>query len=223
MKNAIVSWSGGKDSCHAAYRAMQHGYKIAYLANMVSQKYKRVGFHGVKDTVIADQAKAIGIPLWQGKTTGFTYEEELQKHLKKKTKGLDALVFGDIFLTDCLAMAKRVSSSVNLSLLEPLWGEKPEEVLKDFVKAGFEAVIVSTQGSLLEKEWVGRVINESFIDDIHKLSAIDPCGENGEYHSLVVDGPIFKKRIEIMRSQKIFRDGYWFLDIQEYQLVSKSN
>ncbi len=223
MKNAIVSWSGGKDSCQATYLAMQQGYAISYIANMVSKKYNRVGFHGVKDTVIADQADAIGIPLWQGKTMGFAYEKELQAHLKKKAKDVNTLVFGDIFLEDCLAMAKRVSNGVGLSLLEPLWGEKPEEVLQNFIKAGFKAVIVSTQGNLLEKEWVGRTINKSFLSDIQKRKDVDPCGENGEYHSLVIDGPIFKKRIEITKSAKIFRDGYWFLDIQEYRLASKSN
>lgn len=223
MKNAIVSWSGGKDSCQAAYLAMQQGYDISYLANMVSKQYNRVGFHGVKDSVIADQAKAIGIPLWQGKTTGFAYEKELVSHLQKKSDRLDALVFGDIFLDDCLAMAKRVSKGVGLSLLEPLWGKGSKKVLEDFIEAGFEAVIVSTQAKLLGKEWVGSSIDSLFLKDIIKNLEIDPCGENGEYHSLVIDGPIFKKRINITKSQKIFRDGYWFLDIQEYRLENKSN
>lgn len=223
MKKAMVSWSGGKDSCQAAYMAMQQGYVISYLANMVSKQYNRVGFHGVKDTVIADQAKAIGIPLWQGKTTGFAYEKELVGHVKKKADSLDALVFGDIFLEDCLSMAKRVSSGVGLSLVEPLWGKGSKKVLEDFIRAGFQAVIVSTQAKLLGKEWVGRYIDRSFLKDIMENPMIDPCGENGEYHSLVIDGPIFKKRIDITKSEKVFRDGYWFLDIQEYQLSNKTN
>ena len=132
-------------------------------------------------------------------------------------------MFGDIFLEDCLAMAKRVSEGVGLSLLEPLWGKGSKKVLEDFMEAGFEAVIVSTQAKLLGKEWVGRRIDRSFLKDIMKNPEIDPCGENGEYHSLVIDGPIFKKRISITKSQKIIRDGYWFLDIQEYTLTKKLN
>lgn len=220
MKNVIVSWSGGKDSCHALYKAMQSGYTPAYLANTISDDYNRVRFHGVKDTVIQAQAAALGIPLLQKPTRADAYEEDYKDNLKS-VKNIHGLVFGDIFLPDCLIWANKVAKDMGTVAIEPLWKRKPLELLQEFIAAGFSAIIVSTQANLLGKEWVGRMINQSFIDDIQKLPAIDPCGENGEYHSLVLDGPIFQKRLEITKSEKVLRNGYWFFDIQEYEVVNK--
>jgi diphthine-ammonia ligase len=91
----------------------------------------------------------------------------------------------------------------------------------DFITSGFEAVVVSTQANLLGKEWVGRKLDERFLNDLKNLGNIDICGENGEYHTLVTDGPIFKQKIDIKRSREVLRENYWFLDVQDYQLVNK--
>ena len=217
-----MSWSGGKDSCFACYKAMEAGYKVSHLANTISKDYSRVRFHGVEARVIQDQAKAIGIPLLQKKTGAETYEKEFKENIKPVLSfGVRGLVLGDIHLQDCLEWANKVCKSLGIKAIEPLWGLDPEQIFLDFIASGFEAVVVSTQANLLGKEWVGRKLNERFLNDLKSLGNIDICGENGEYHTLVTDGPIFKQKIDIKRSREVLRENYWFLDIQDYQLVSK--
>lgn len=220
MKNVIATWSGGKDSCFATYKALQAGYTVSYLANTISKESKRVRFHGLTAELIQKQAEAIGIPILQQETSPESYEEEfkvnLRKGLSKETTGI---VFGDIHLEDCLVWAKKVAISSGVEAIEPLWHMPQEQILTEFIHAGFEAIIVSTQANILGKDWIGRKIDRSFLEDMKRFPEIDACGENGEYHSLVINGPLFKKRIDIIKSEAILREGYWFLDIQEYQLV----
>jgi diphthine-ammonia ligase len=220
MQKVIATWSGGKDSCFAAYKAIQQGYEIEYIANTISKEYKRVRFHGLSAEIIKKQSEAIGIPLLQQETTPENYEEEFKANLQKGlSKDIAGIVFGDIHLKDCFAWANKVSTSLGVKVIEPLWNMPQEQILKDFIKAGFEAVIVSTQANILGKEWIGRRIDSQFLEDIKALKNVDICGENGEYHTLVLDGPIFKMRLEIEKSEPILREGYWFLDIQKYQVV----
>lgn len=220
MKNVIATWSGGKDSCFATYKAIQMGYTVSYLANTISKEYKRVRFHGLPAEIIKKQSEAIGIPLLQQETTSDNYENEFKANLQKGLlKEITGIVFGDIHLEDCLAWAKQVSDSLGVEVIEPLWHLPQEQILTEFVEAGFEAIIVSTQANILGKEWIGRKIDKKFLTDIQKLSHVDACGENGEYHSLVINGPIFKKKLEITKAEPILKSGYWFLDIQDYQLA----
>lgn len=216
--SVIATWSGGKDSCFAAYKAMQAGYTVKYLANTVSQQYRRVGFHGVEARIIQKQADCIGIPLLQQETTAATYWDDFTNNLQKASSDIDGVIFGDIFLEECLGASKKICERLGVSLIEPLWKIPSITILNEFIEAGFEAVVVSSQASLFGKDLVGRMIDSSFIMDIQKMKGVDPCGENGEYHSLVVNGPIFKKAIHIEQSQSILRNGYWFLDIQKYSV-----
>ena len=221
-KPVIATWSGGKDSCFATYLAMQQGFRVTHLANTISYDYQRVRFHGLPASLISQQAEAIGIPLLQAKTTPDNYAVEFADNLRKGiSENTTGVVFGDIHLGDCLAWAQQICSELGMEAIEPLWHRRQEEILQAFIKAGFEAVIVSTQSGLLGEEWVGRRIDMAFLEDIKRLPHIDPCGENGEYHSFVVAGPIFKQRIEIIKSRPVLRGGYWFLDIQETRLTSK--
>ena len=213
----IASTSGGKDSTFALYKAQQAGHEIAYLANTISDDFKRVRFHGVKDEVIQKQARVLGIPLLQKKTSAENYRADYIENIKKvvKKKGIEGLVLGDIFLQDCFTWAKEVCDELGIELIEPLWKIDPEKLFKEFIESQFEAVVVSTQANILDESWVGRKLDLSFLEDIKKLKNIDICGENGEYHSLVLDGPNFKKGLEIKKSKKVKIKNYWFLDIQE--------
>jgi uncharacterized protein (TIGR00290 family) len=223
MKKVIVSWSGGKDSCLACYKAMQDGYKILYLLNTISKEYKRVRFHGLKDTLVQAQSEALGIPLLQKETTGENYEQEFKDIIKTVIpKGIEGVVFGDIFL-HMREWADKVCADLKIQSIEPLCDHGSEEILLDFIDSGFEAIVVATQANLLDEKWLGRKLDKSFLKDLKSLKNIDVCGENGEYHTLVIDGPIFKKRIDISKTEKILRDGYWFLDIQEYKLTERGN
>lgn len=203
---------------------MKNGYKILYLANTISKEYKRVRFHGLEDKIIQMQAQALGIPLLQKETTAEGYEKEFKENIERViSDDITGVVFGDIHLQGCLEWASNVCNDLGIKVIEPLWGQEPEKILSEFIDSGFEAIVVSTQADLLGKEWIGRKLDKLFLSDIKRLNNIDVCGENGEYHSLVIDGPIFKQRINIKESQKILRDGYWFLDIRDYQLVYPSH
>ena len=220
MGEVIVSWSGGKDSCLAAYSVLRAGYTIRYLFNTISREYSRVRFHGVEGTIIQQQADVLGMPLVQVPTSPDSYEREVVAALAKLVDdGVEGVVFGDIHLQHCLEWADKVCAMVGVRSIEPLWGLDPAEVLRQFVTAGFEAVVVSTQADLLVEEWCGRRVDAEFLDELSSMDGIDPCGENGEYHTLVTGGPIFKKVLQITRSRRVLRDGYWFLDIIEHRRV----
>jgi len=220
----IASWSGGKDSCLACYKAIKDGYQIRHLLNFISREYKRSYFHGIKAELLRAQADALGFSLVQKEVTADLkkYEEEFKEAVNKlKAKGLKKIVFGDIYLLDHFNWVKRVCSELGVEAIEPLWNIPTDKVLRDFIEAGFKAVVVSAQAKVLGEEFIGRVVDDSLLEDLQKRK-ICPCGENGEFHTLVVDGPIFKKKIEITKSKPILREGfakYWFLDIQKYKIV----
>lgn len=221
-KSIIATWSGGKDSCFAAYKAVQQGYTLSCLVNTISVEFNRVGLHGVEAVLIKEQAKAIEVPLFQKAVVGTNYQQEFKEALGSKRGIASGVVFGDIFLDECRNRNEQIARELGFFPLEPLWGIKSVDILKDFISQGFEAYIVSCQAKLLGKNWVGRKIDKSFVSDIQKLKNIDPCGENGEYHTFVTNGPLFKKKIVITQTSKLLRNGYWFLDIQKYHISNKT-
>ena len=220
MTGAIATWSGGKDSCFAAHLALLAGYDVRSLANTVARDTGRVRFHGILGDVIRSQAEAIGRPLLQRATDADNYERGFKDTVRAGIEdGVTSVVFGDIHLRHCLEWATRVCSELGVELVEPLFGRDPREVLAAFIDAGFEAIVVSTQAEILGKEWVGRTIDRSFLADIAARPDVDACGENGEYHTLVVDGPLFTRRINISDAGPVLRGGYWFLDVRDHSLA----
>lgn len=214
----ISSWSGGKDSCFACYRAMRTEYNISYLVNFISKEYKRVSFHGTEAKLIQLQAEALGIPLLQKETTGDGYEQEFKEAVRSLIpNGIRGMIFGDIYLQEHKDWVERVCGELGIGAIEPLWGQEPERILLDFIDAGFETIIVSAKSELFDKKWIGRKVDREFLQYL-KENGIDICGENGEYHTLVLNGPMFKKKIRIRRMKSIRRNGYWFLDTLEYSL-----
>jgi len=219
----IASWSGGKDSTLACYKAICGGYDISYLVNFISKKYRRVSFHGSEAKLIQLQAEAVGIPLLQKETTDDGYEQEFKGAIRDLIpNGIKGMVFGDIYLQENRGWVERVCGELGIEAIEPLWGKDPEEILSDFTNAGFEAVIISAQSKFIGREWIGRQVDTHFVEYL-KAKNICPCGENGEYHTLLINGPMFKKRIEITEAKTINRDGYWFLDTCKYCLTGASS
>ncbi len=210
----IVSTSGGKDSTFALYKAQQLGHEVVCLANTIANDSKRVRFHGIKAEIIQQQAKSLGIPVLQKVTTPESYRTEYIDNIRQAVKDeqVEGLVLGDIFLQDCFDWAEQICDELKIKLIEPLWQVDPEEIMKEFIDSGFEAVVVSTQASILDQSWVGRGLDESFLQNIKRLKGVDICGENGEYHTFVLNGPIFKKKLVIKRQQKVKIRDYWFLD-----------
>ena len=214
----ISSWSGGKDSCFAYYQALSEGYDISHLLNFISKEYQRVSFHGTEARLIQLQAESIGIPLLQKETTWDGYEQEFKDAVKSLIpEGVTGMIFGDLYLQEQRDWVERVCRELGIEAVEPLWKQGPEKIPFKFIDAGFEATIVSAKSELIDEKWVGHKVDRKFLSHL-KDNNIDLCGENGEYHTFVTNGPIFRKRIKLVRSRPIMRDGYWLLDTLEYSL-----
>ncbi|MBU2258152.1 MAG: diphthine--ammonia ligase, partial [Candidatus Omnitrophica bacterium] len=216
--NAIASWSGGKDSCLACYKAIKQGYNVKLLLNFISRESKRGCFHGLEGKLLKFQADLIGIPLIQREVSPDMqkYEEEFKSAVTElRGKDINTMVFGDIYLLEHESWIERVSADLNIRALEPLWNNSPEKIIDEFVDLGFKSVIVSCKADVMGKEFLGRAIDRKLVKELKKIG-VCPCGEKGEFHTLVVDGPIFKSEIKIVESDPVLKEGfwkYWFLDI----------
>jgi diphthine-ammonia ligase len=225
MTEAFVSWSGGKDSCLACYRAVTSGIKIRYLLNMVTEEGRWSRSHGLDSKFLQVQAEAMGIPLVQQRTTDTNYAIEFKKALRAfKQEGITAGVFGDIDFNEHRQWIERVCAARGVVPLLPLWENDQEEILKDFIHLGFESVVVATKADLLGEEWLGRKVDSTFLADLKELRKtknITLCGEAGEYHTYVINGPLFGKRVEIHEANKELKDNHWFLRVKQCELEPK--
>lgn len=220
-EKVVCSWSGGKDSCLACFKAMKNGYRVERLLTFVSKQYKRCCFHGIEMKLSKLQAESTGIPLIH-KAAGRSmksYERDFKQAVSAlRQKGIKGMVFGDIYLDEHKAWVERVCGELDIVPIEPLWGMEPGAVAREFVDAGFKAIVVSCKADLFDRDFVGRLYDRKLIRELEKRG-ICPCGENGEFHTLVVDGPLFGRRVEILESRPILKEGFWkhwFLDIRKY-------
>ena len=222
MQRAFTSWSGGKDSCLACYKAGAAGLKVRYLANMVTEDGKRSWSHGQSAELLQVQSKALGIPLIQRRTTRENYEAEFINMLRNfKQEGISGGVFGDIDFNEHRQWIERVCKAANITPHLPLWEQSQDKIMRDFIDLGFESIIVTTKADLLGEEWLGRKVDLDFLSELKQAKNITPCGEAGEYHTFVIDGPLFKQRIEILETNKVSREGHWFLEILKCELKAK--
>jgi uncharacterized protein (TIGR00290 family) len=152
------------------------------------------------------------------------YEEEFKEAVTElKNEGINKMVFGDIYLLDQFNWVERVCSNLGITPIEPLWNNPASNLVREFIAAGFKSIIVSAKDDVSGKDFIGRIIDEELVCEFEKRK-ICPCGENGEFHSFVIDGPIFKNKIEILESEPILKEGFWrhwFLDIKKYRVVEK--
>lgn len=204
------SWSGGKECALATYKAISAGHEVCYLLNFISEDGKRSRSHGVKAEVLALQTRAIGIPIVQVRTSWEEYENNFKKVVGQlKTKGIEAGVFGDIEIEEHREWVERVCGEVGIKAFLPLWGRKAEELIDEFLRLEFRAIVVATR---LQPDLLGKALDRSIIEQIRMLGS-HPCGENGEYHTFVIDGPIFKRRLKAGKGEKEKREDMWFLEI----------
>jgi diphthine-ammonia ligase len=218
-KTCLASWSGGKDGCFACYLAQQQGCQVSHLVNCVAKEYQRVNFHGTETRLVQMQGEAIGIPVFQQETTHGNYEQDFKAAIRTLLpEGIKGMVFGDIYNDEHLAWVERVCADMGIEAVEPLWGQSTDDVIDQFLDAGFESVIVAADAKLIDEEWLGKKVDRDFINYL-KSKNIDPCGESGEYHTVVVNGPLFKRKIEITEEQTIRRGDHWFLNTLKYHLV----
>ncbi|MGQ9467590.1 MAG: diphthine--ammonia ligase [Anaerolineae bacterium] len=212
----FVSWSGGKDSALAAYRALRQGHPIAYLLNCVTEEGDRTRSHGLPAEVIGLQAQAMGIPLIQVQTSWEEYEAHFKDAMQMLARmGIGGGVFGDMAIDEHREWVERVCAEVGLRPLLPLWGDDPEALLEEFWQAGFQAVVVATR---LGPEFLGRWLDRALVTEMVARGA-HPCGEEGEYHTLVTAGPLFRRSLSVRWDSRPkgaihHHQGVWFLDVE---------
>ncbi len=225
MHKVFVSWSGGKDSCLALYRATRGGFEASCLVNMVTEDGQRSHSHGLSAAVLQAQSQALGIPLIQRPTTKASYEAEFKNTiLDLKQQGITGGVFGDIDFNAHREWIERVCRETGITPYLPLWEERHDILMKEFIGLGFKAVVVVDKADIFDEEMVGRAIDHKFVkhlEELGKTKNITLCGEAGEYHSFVIDGPIFKQRVEILESRRTSENGYRFLEILKVRLKNK--
>jgi len=220
MEKVFASWSGGKDCCLALHRAVKEGLDVRYLANMVTEDGKRSCSHGINALGIKKQAEALGIPIAQRPTTHDSYEAVFTATLKGfKAEGVTSGVFGDIDFNAHRAWIERVCANAGITPRLPLWLENQQKLIEEFIDAGYKSVVVAVKADLLGQEALGRIVDRKFLAYIAGLNKdITPCGEAGEFHTLVVDGPLFKQRLAITESEKVTRGEHHFLEILKVEL-----
>jgi uncharacterized protein (TIGR00290 family) len=202
---ALVSWSGGKDSCLAMWRARQSGMQIRRLITAMDESGESSRSHGVPPELIQAQADALGAELRFYKTSWGNYEERFIAELRDAhAAGIHHAVFGDIDLIPHREWEEKVCAKADITPCLPLWDEPRRKLVDEFLARGFKAVVVCVNGKYLGQEFVGREFDEQFLADLP--ASVDACGENGEFHTFVYDGPGFVHPVGFRRA-----------DVQEYR------
>ena len=222
----VASWSGGKDSCFACYKAIQEGHDVSNLLIMMSDPTVS-NFHLIRSDMLDAQSEVIGIPIVKWTTTAETYEQDFKNALRKmKAEGVEGIVTGDVFDVALheAGWLDRICKEVGLMPVRPLWHRDTTKILGEFINDGFKATLVRLKLDLLGMDWLGREIDRKFFDDLLKLGTVDPCGEHGEFHTFVTDGPLFKnKRIEILESEKTKLNSHGRLVIKSFEVKPKGS
>jgi len=235
-KLCIFNWSGGKDSTLALHYALQDSsIQIKYLVTTVTEQFNRVSMHGVRASLLVKQAESIGIPLYQIKLPEMpdmeTYDQVMYQHLSKfKAEGITHAIFGDIFLEDLRLYRERKLKEVGLMGIFPLWNKNTLQLIGEFLNLNYKTVIVCAQQNL--KSICGKIIDNDLIGKLP--DNVDPCGENGEFHTFAFEGPIFKNKIPFQIGETVFKTyknpstgdtsndstvgentetGFWFTDL----------
>jgi uncharacterized protein (TIGR00290 family) len=206
-------WSGGKDSALALQRATDGGLAVTRLINFFDAATGRVRFHATRAGMIRAQAVAAGIELRAVGTSWPAMEGRLCEELATlRDEGFEGVVLGDIHLAEVRAWYETRIRAVGLEHEEPLWGESPAQLVREFVDAGGRAVITCVDTSRLDASWLGRIVDEAFLDEIGSTGA-DPCGENGEYHSFAFRGPVFAHQVNWRPGERRSESGFSQLDV----------
>ena len=218
MTKAIMSWSGGKDSSMALYYAQKSGgLKIVALLTTVTEGYDRISMHGVRRILLEQQAAQIGIPLEKVYITQKASNEEWEAKMRSillhwKGQGAESVVIGDIFLEDLKRYREEKLSEVDMSGIFPIWKRNTTELAHTFIDLGFKAVITCVDSKILPQQFAGRPFDLQFLSDLPQ--GVDPCGENGEFHTFVYDGPIFRAPVSCKTGEVILRDNrFYFCDL----------
>ena len=227
---AIFNWSGGKDSSLCLHKVLsENSFDIQFLLTTLNGANKRVSMHGVSEDLLDQQANSIDIPLKKIHLPEYHSMGEYDKIIsdfltEAKSEDIHISIFGDIFLEDLREYREKQLEKLDFNAEFPLWKISTKELAKEFINKGFKAIIVSVDGRYLDKSFAGRIYDESFLKNLP--NNVDPCGENGEFHSFVFDGPIFRYPVEFKKGEIVYKEykshgkenpkesfGFWYCDL----------
>jgi diphthine-ammonia ligase len=210
---AAVSWSGGKDSC-AAFERSRDAFEIAAAVTMIDLEGKRSRSHGIRTELLRAQTEALGLRHVMRRCDWSSYEEEFENGLRElKADGVTHVIYGDIVYPEHRAWAERLSERAGLAAVEPLFGVPTSDVVLSFVRSGGRATIVAVEASKLDTTWLGTELSEEAIERL-VAAGVDPCGENGEYHTFVTDSPSFAQPVGVRPGEVVQVRGYWAIDLE---------
>ncbi len=218
-RKTLVSWSSGKDSAWALYKLQQETeIDLVGLFCTVNNEFNRVAMHAVRVELVQKQAESIGLPLEiieiPYPCSNDIYEEIMALFVENAKKAnIEHFAFGDLFLEDVRKYREEKLNGTGITPIFPIWGIPTDKLSKEMIGSGLKAVITCVDPKQIPKELIGREYNESFLNDMPE--GVDPCGEKGEFHSFVFDGPMFKKHLEISVGNVVQRDGFVFVDVAE--------
>jgi uncharacterized protein (TIGR00290 family) len=210
-RRVVVSWSGGKDSAMALAEVVREGkLVVSALLTTVTEDYDRISMHGVRRVLLERQAASLGFPLEKVLISRNASNEEYESRMgqalaRYKAAGVSSVVFGDIFLEDLRKYREQKLAAVGMDCIFPIWKRDTRRLIVSLATSGFKAVTTCVDTQALDRSFVGREIDAGFIAELPH--GVDPCGENGEYHSFVYDGPLFRERIAFRKGEIVLRDG----------------
>jgi len=213
-KKAVVAWSGGKDSTLALYEILRSGsYEVIALLTTVAKDHDRVGIHDLRRVLLEQQARALRIPLEElfipKGASNAEYEAVLVEAFRRhRGNGVFSVVFGDLFLEDIRKYRERLLAEAEVNGVFPLWRKDTAKLAHTFVRLGFKAVVTSVDSRVLGKDFAGREYDEKFLMDLP--AGVDPCGENGEFHTFVYGGPVFHERVGFKRGEIALKDNRFY-------------
>ena len=226
-----LAWSGGKDSAYALHLLdMTPGYQVVRLHTTFGEETRRVGLHGIHESLIQKQASLVGLPLdsiyYPASGDNRAYEKAMSDYFKRlKVLGIDHIGFGDIYLEDLKHYREKQLEQAGIRPVFPLWGKDTLQMVNEIIQSGFLTVICAADADKIEQDWMGKVLDREFLNALRP--DIDPCGENGEFHTFCVDGPIFSEKVpielgEILMNDYSFHDSegnlhrkqFWFKNIK---------
>ncbi len=212
-----MCWSGGKDSSLALQAVLRDpAVQVKALLTTITEGYERISMHGVRLELLEAQAEAIGLPLEQVripiKASNDTYEAAMRERLLRyKEQGVSRVVFGDLFLEEIRRYRDASLAQLQMRGLYPLWLKDTRQLAQEFIAAGFKAILVCIDPQQIDPVFCGREFDQSLLDQLP--ASADPCGEKGEFHTFVYDGPIFRRPVPCVKGDIVYRDGFWFSDL----------
>ncbi len=213
----LFCWSGGKDSAMALYTLRQReDVRVTALLTTVTEGYERISMHGVRRDLLEKQAESMGLPLHEVRIppecVNPVYEARMEEALLAHySKGVRAVAFGDIFLEDLRVYREKNLARIGMTALFPIWKRDTRELIRFFHAQRFRSIAVCIDSKVLDRRFAGRELDESFFNDLPP--GVDPCGENGEFHTFVYDGPIFRRPIPVHTGEVLDRDSFVFCDL----------